>query len=188
MINDSVYANHEANKEHSSTGELFLRTDQNNESLNDRDTEKVSHYSSAKQRRNENLNKFDGDFETSLQIEPALQHLLEEERKPEPKSKRTEFENYDLCSQPVSTRDKSPLNWESKGKTVSLWAEKIDNTATPVRPKSIVFASQALNQQRRYTQITKARDFFLSVRTEIFLLKLEPYILKCNPAAVNSQS
>ena len=206
MINDSVYANHEANKEHSSTGELFLRTDQNNESLNDRDTEKVSHYSSAKQRRNENLNKFDGDLEISLQIERAWfnckklllelelkepemrQHLHEEESKLEPKLKRTEFESFDLCSQPASLRDKSTLIWESKGKTVSLWAEKIDNSATPVSSKSIVFASPALNQQRRNTQITKARDFFLAVRTEIFRLKLEPYILKCNPAAVNSQS
>ena len=90
-------------------------------------TENVSETSSAKQRREERMKKFDIEFETKMRLEQArferrkleleleIKHqLLEEERELERKVKRTALENDYARSQSTGARDKSPFNWTPK--------------------------------------------------------------------------
>ena len=99
---------------------------QNGAIASGQDTENVSETSSAKQRREEIIKKFDIDFNTKMRLEQArfkrrklelemqmkeleTQHQqLEEEREIELKEKTTALENYDARSQSTSARDKSP--------------------------------------------------------------------------------
>ena len=103
------------------------QTVQNRATANGQDTENVSETSSAKQRREERIKKFDIDFKTKIPLEQARfewrrlelemqlkeletkHQLLEEERELERKVKRTALENDDVRSQSTSARDKLKL-------------------------------------------------------------------------------
>ena len=96
------------------------------------ETENVSETSSAKQRREERIKKFDVEFQTKMQLEQAQferkklelemqmkemetkHQLLEEERELERKVKRTALDNDDVRSQSTSARNKPPFNWNPK--------------------------------------------------------------------------
>ena len=148
-------------KQHNSSGERqqeqnnypmdnpVAQTVQNGTTASGQDTENVSETSSAKQRGEERMNKFDIEIETTMQLERAqfeqrklelevqmkeleIKHqLLEEERELERKVKRTALENDDARSQSTGDRDKSLFNWTPKKKDVSDWASRIDNLLTP---------------------------------------------------------
>ena len=105
---------------------------QNGATASGQDTEIVSETSSAKQRREERMKKFDIEFKTKMQLEqarferrklePEMQmkevetkhKLLEEERELERNVKRTALENDDASSQSAVARDKSPLQLDPK--------------------------------------------------------------------------
>ena len=105
---------------------------QNGARASGQETENVSETSSAKQKPEERMKKFDVEFETKMRIEQARferrrlelemqmkeletkHQLLEEERELEHKLKRTVLENDDARSQSTGARDKSPFNWTPK--------------------------------------------------------------------------
>ena len=111
------------------TNKPVAQTVQNGATASGRETENVSETSSAQQRREERMNKFEIEFKTKMRFEQArferrrrklemqmreLQtkhQLLEEESELERKVKRTASENDDVRSQSTSARDKSPLKW-----------------------------------------------------------------------------
>ena len=113
------------------------QTVQNGAIASGQETENASETSSAKQRREERMKKFDIEFETKMRLEQArferrrleLQmqmkeletkhQLLEEESELERKVKRTVLENDDGRSQSTGARDKSPFNWTPKERDVS---------------------------------------------------------------------
>ena len=99
------------------------QTVQNGATASSQETENVSETSSAKQRREEKMNKFDIEFDTKMQLEQAWferrklelemqmkeletkHQLLEEQRELERKVRRTALENDDVRSQSIA-RDK----------------------------------------------------------------------------------
>ena len=111
------------------TDSPVAHTVQNGATASGQETENVSETSSAKQRREERMKKFDIKFETKMRLEQARferrklelemqmkeletkNQLLEEERELERKVKRTALENDDARSQSTGARDKSPFNW-----------------------------------------------------------------------------
>ena len=111
-----------------STDNKIAQTVQNGATASGQETENVSETSSAKQRREKRINKFDIEFKTRMRLEKArferrrlevemqmkeleVKHqLLEEERELERKVKRTALENDDARSQSTGARNKSPLN------------------------------------------------------------------------------
>ena len=104
------------------------QTVQNGATTSGQETENVSETSSAKQRREERMKKFDVEIKTKMRLEQARferrrlelemqmkeletkHQLLEEERELERKVKRTALENDDARSQSTGARDKSPFN------------------------------------------------------------------------------
>ena len=117
------------------------------------DTENVSETSSVKRRVEERIREFEIEFETKLQIERAqfdrkrlelemqmkeleMQHQLrQKERDLERQLQKTALEKEDLRSQSSKARDKSPFNWTPKGRDVSEWANSMNDTRTPIRPR-----------------------------------------------------
>ena len=95
-------------------------------------SENASETSSAKQRREEKMKKFDVEFETKMRIEQAgfgrkkleleiqkkeletKHQLLDEERELERKVERTALENNDARSQSTGARYQSPFNWNQR--------------------------------------------------------------------------
>ena len=110
---------------------------QNGATASSQDTKNVSETSSAKQRREEKMKKFDVEFGTKMHLEQARfermrleqeihmkevetrHQLLEEERELERKVKRTALENDDARSQSTGAPDKLPFNLTSKKRDVS---------------------------------------------------------------------
>ena len=102
---------------------------QNGATASGQETENVWETSSAKERREERMKKFDIESETKMRLEQAhferknlelekemkeletKHQLLEAEREIERKVKRTALENDDARSQSTSARDKSLFNW-----------------------------------------------------------------------------
>ena len=113
------------------------QTVQNGATASGQETENASETSSAKQRREERMKKFDVEFEIKMQLEQARferrrlelemqmkeletkHQLLEEKRELERKGKRTALENVDGRSQSTGARHKSPFNWTPKERDVS---------------------------------------------------------------------
>ena len=118
------------------------------------DTENVSETSSVKRRVEERIKEFEIEFERKLQIERAqfdrkrlgleilmkeleMQHQLrQKERDLDRQLQRTALEKNDLRSQSTKARDKSPFNWTTKGRDVSEWANSMNDTQTPIRPRA----------------------------------------------------
>ena len=114
----------ESNNNHP-TDSPVAQTVQNGAAASGQETENVSETSSAKQRREERMKKFDVEFKTKMQLEQARferrrlelkmqmkeletkHQLLEEERKLERKVKRTALENDDARSQSTSANHPS---------------------------------------------------------------------------------
>ena len=114
------------------TDNPVAQTVQNGATASGQETENASETSSAKQRREERMKKFDIEFETKMRLEQARferrklelemqmkeletkHQLLEEERELERKVKRTALENDDARSQSTGARDKSPFKWTPK--------------------------------------------------------------------------
>ena len=140
------------------------------------ETENVSETSSAKQRREERMKKFDIEFETKMRLEQARfewrklelemqmkeletkHQLLEEERELERKVKRTSLEDNDARSQSTGARDKSPFNWTPKKRDVSDWASRIDNLLTPERSTARFEATPEVNRYSHILRYRSSRD------------------------------
>ena len=121
-VNDSESNNYQ-------TDNPVAQTVENGATASGQETKNASEISSAKQRREERMKKFDIEFETKMRLEQARfeqrrlelemqmkeletkHQLLEEERELERKVKRTALENDDARSQSTGARDKSPFNW-----------------------------------------------------------------------------
>ena len=146
--NTTPAVNDSGGKKNYPTNNPVAQTVQKRATASRQDTENVSEISSAKQRREERMKKFNIKFETKMLLEQARferrklelemqmkeletkQHLLEEERELERKVKRTALENDDVRSQSISGRDKSHFIWTPKKRDVSDRASRIDNLLT----------------------------------------------------------
>ena len=140
------------------------------------DTENASEASSVKRRVEERIKEFEIEFERKLQIERAqfdrnrldlemqmkeleMQHQLrEKERDLERQLQRTALEKDDLRSQSTKARDKSPFSWTPKGRDVSEWANSMNDTQTPIRPRARFDVSPERNQQRHYPWYPNSRE------------------------------
>ena len=169
----------ESNNYH--TDNPVAQTVQNGATASGQETENASETSSAKQRREERMKKFDIEFETKMRLEQARfewrrlelemqmkeletkHQLLEEERELERKVKRTALENDDARSQSTSARDKSPFNWTPKKRDVSDWASRIDNLLTPERSTARFEVTPEVNRHSHFSQYRSSRDRSSSV-------------------------
>ena len=158
------------------TDNPVAQTVQNGATASGQDKENVSETSSAKQRREERMKKFDIDFETMMRLEKARfewrkielemqmkeletkHQLLEDERELERKVKRTALENDDARSQSNGARDKSPFNWTPKKRDVSDWASRIDNLLTPERSTARFEVTPEVNRHSHFSQYRSSRD------------------------------
>ena len=158
------------------TDSPFAQTVQNGATTSGQETESGLETSSAKQRREERMKKFDIEFETKMRLEQAqferrrlelemrmkeleTKHLLmEEERELERKLKRTALENEDARSQSTSAPEKSPFNWTPKKRDVSDWASRIDNLLTPERSTARFEATPDLNRNSHFSRYRSSRD------------------------------
>ena len=158
------------------TDSPVAQTVQNGAIASGQETENVSEASSAKQMREERMNKFDIDFGTKMRLEQARferrrlelemqmkeletkHQLLEEEREPQRKVKRTALENDDARSQSIGFRDKSPFNWTPKEEDVSDWASRIDNFLTPERSTARFEVTPEVNRHSHFSQYRSSRD------------------------------
>ena len=163
------------------TDSPVAQTVQNGATASGQETENVSETSSAKQRREERMKKFDIEFETKMRIEQARferrrlelemqmkeletkHQLLEEERELELKVKRTALENDDARSQSTGARDKSPFNWTPKKRDASDWASRIDNLLTPDRSAARFEVTPEVNRQSHFSRYRSSRDRSSSV-------------------------
>ena len=145
------------------------------------ETENVSETSSAKQRREERMNKINVEFKTKVRLEQAwferrrlelemqmkeletMHQLLEEERELERKMKRLALENDDARSQSTGARDKSPFNWTPKKRDVSDWASRIDNFLTPDRSTACFEVTPERNRHSQFSRYRSSRDRSSSV-------------------------
>ena len=163
------------------TDNPVAHTVQNGATASGQETENVSETSSAKQRREERMKKFDIEFETKIRLEQARferkrlelemqmkeletkHQLLEEERELERKKKRTALENDDARSQSTSARDKSPFNWTPKKRDVSNLAGRIDNLLTPERSTARFEVTPEVNRYSHFSRYRSSRDRSSSV-------------------------
>ena len=131
------------------TDNPVAQTVQNGATASGQETENVSETSSAKQRREERMKKFDVEFKTKMRLEQARfkwrsleleiqmkeletkHHLLEEERELERKMKRTVIENNDARSQSTGAPRQITLQLDHKKREVSDVASRIYNLITP---------------------------------------------------------
>ena len=162
-VNDSESNNYQ-------TDNPVAQTVQNGATASGQETENVSETSSAKQRREERMKKFDIEFETKMRLEQerferrklelemqmkeleTKHQLLEEERELERKVKRTALENDDARSQSTGARDKSPFNWTPRKRDVSDWASRIDNLLTPERSTARFEVTPEVNRHSHFSQ------------------------------------
>ena len=128
----------------------------------------LSETSSAKQKREERMKKFDIKFEIKMRMEQARferrrleletqmkelevkRQLCEEDRELERKVKRTGLEIDDVHSQSISARDKSPFEWNPRKRDVSEWANRIDNLLTPERSTARFEATREVNRHSHF--------------------------------------
>ena len=173
-VNDSESSNYQ-------TDNPVAQTVQNGATASGQETENVSETSSAKQRREEKMKKFDIEFGTKMRLEQARferrklelemqmkeletkHQLLEEERELERKVKRTALENDDARSQSTGARDKSLFNWTSRKRDVSDWASRIDNLLTPDRSTARFEVTPEVNRQSHFSRYRSSRDRSSSV-------------------------
>ena len=145
------------------------------------DTENVLETSSRKRRVEERMKEFGVEFKTKLQIEQAqfdrnrmelemqmkeleMQHQLrEKERDLERQLQRTALEKDDLRSQSTKALDKSPFSWTPKGRDVLEWANSMNNTRTPIRPRARFDVSPERNKHRHYPGYPNSRKCSASV-------------------------
>ena len=158
------------------TDNTVAQTVQNGTTASGQETQNVSETSSAKQRREEMMKKFDIEFKTKVRLEKArfekkrlelemqMKELegkhqpLEEERELERKVKRTTLENDDVRSQSTSDRYKSPFNWTTKKRDVSDWAIRIDNLLTPDRSTARFELTLEVARHSHFSQYRSSRD------------------------------
>ena len=76
---------------------------------------------------------------------------------------RTALEKDDLRSQTTKARDKSPFNWTPKGTDVSEWANSMNDTRTPIRPRTRFDVSLERNKHRHYPWYPNSRERSASV-------------------------
>ena len=164
------------------TDNPVTQTVQNGATTRGQETENVSETSSAKQRREEMINKLISNLKPrSMQLEQARfeqrrlelemqlketetkHRLLEEERQLERKVKRTALENDDIRSQSTTAQEKSPFNWTPQKRDVSDWASRIDNLLTPDRSTSRFDVTPKVNRNSRFTQHRRSRNRSSSV-------------------------
>ena len=145
------------------------------------DTENASETSSVKLQVEERIKEFEIEFERKLQIERAqfdrkrldlemqmkeleMQHQLrEKQRDLERQLQKTALEKDDFRSQSTKARDKSPFNWTPKGRDVSEWANSMNDTRTPIRPRARFDVSPERNEQRHYPWYPNSRERSVSV-------------------------
>ena len=163
------------------TDSPVAQTVQKGATASGQETENVSETSSAKQRREERMKKFDIEFENKMRLEQGRferrrlelemqmkeletkHQLLEEERELERKVKRTALENDDGRSQSTGAQDKSPFNWTAKKRDVSDWASRIDNLLTPERSTARFEATSEVNRYSHFSRYRSSRDRSSSV-------------------------
>ena len=151
-----------------STDNQVAQTVVNGATARGQETENVSETSSANQRREERMKKFDIKFETKMRLEQKRferrklelemqmkeletnHQLLKEQCELERKVKRTALENEDVRSQSTSARDKSPFNWTPRTREVSDWAGMIDNLLTPDRSAASFEVTPERNRPSRF--------------------------------------
>ena len=73
------------------------------------------------------------------------------------------MEKDDLRSQSTKARDKSPFNWTPKGRDVSEWANSMNDTQTPIRPRARFDVSAERNKHRHYPWCPNSRERSASV-------------------------
>ena len=96
--------------------------------------------------------------------ELEMKHQLwEKERDLECQFQRTALEKDDLRSQSTKARDKSPFNWTPKGRDVSEWANSVNDTRTPIRPRALFDVSPERNKHRHYPWNPNSRERSASV-------------------------
>ena len=197
-VNDSMSHNNYP------TDSPVAQTVQNGATASGQETENVSLTSSAKQRREERMIKFDIEFETKMQLEQARferrrlelemqmkeletkHQLLEEERELERKVKRTALENDDIRSQSTGARDISPFNWTPKAKNVSDWASRIDNLLTPERSTARFEVTPEVNRHSHFSRCRSSRD--RSSSAEDRDVSPRAGLLRCNSGYSGSSS
>ena len=166
----------EFNQNHDSTSYATTNTVTRIVQTINQDTENVSETSSVKRRVEERIKEFEIEFERKLQIERAqfdrkrlelemqmkeleMQHQLrQKERDLERQLQRTALEKDDLRSQSTKARDKSPFNWTPKGRDVSEWANSMNDTQTPIRPRARFDVSPERNKHRHYPWYPNSRE------------------------------
>ena len=166
----------EFNQNHDSTSYATTNTVTRIVQTINQDTENVSETFSVKRRVEERINEFQIEFERKLQIERAqfdrkrlelelqmkeleMQHQLrQKERDLERQLQRTALEKDDLRSQSTKARDKSPFNWTPKGRDVSEWANSMNDTQTPIRPRARFDVSTERNKHRHYLWYPNSRE------------------------------
>ena len=125
------------------TDKPAAQTVQNGATASGQETENFSETSSAKQRREERMKKFDVEFKTKMRLEQTRfkrrrleleiqmkeletkHQLLQKELELERKVERTSLENDDVRSQSTSAPDKSTLNWTPRKRDASTSASRI---------------------------------------------------------------
>ena len=73
------------------------------------------------------------------------------------------MEKDELRSQSTKARDKSPFNWTPKGRDVSEWANSINDTRKPIRPRARIDVSPERNKHRHYPWYPNTRERSVSV-------------------------
>ena len=166
----------EFNQNHDSTSYATTNTVARIVQTISQDTENVSETSSVKRRVEERKKEFAIEFERKLQIERAQfdrkrmelemqmkelekQHQLrQKERDLERQLQRTALEKDDLRSQSTKASDKSPFNWTPKWRDVSEWANSMNDTQTPIRPRARFNVSPERNKHRHYPWYPNSRE------------------------------
>ena len=141
--------------------------------------ENVSETSSAKQKRQERMKKFDVYFETKMRLEQfrrrklelkmqmrvleTKHHLLEKNRELERGVKRTVLENDDFRSQSTSAQDKSPFNWTLNRRDISEWNSRIDQLLAPDRSSALFEVTPEMNSHSHFSRYSSSRGRFSSI-------------------------
>ena len=112
------------------------------------------------------------ELEMELNELEMLHQLRERERELQRKLQTTTLEKDDVRSQSSKSLDNSPLNWISKKKDVSEWANTMSETKTPSRPKTRSNFSPDRSEDSHYSQNLSSRDCSASVEDRNVLHKV----------------
>ena len=163
------------------TDNPVAQTVQNGATACGQETANDSETSSAMQRREEGMKKFDIEFDTKTQLEQARferrrlelemqmkeletnHQLPEEERELERKVKRTALVNDDGRSQSTGGQDKSHFNWTPRKRDVSEWASRTDNLLTPERSTARFEVTPEVSRHSHFSRYRSSRDRSSSV-------------------------